>query len=208
MTGGAFDAVLIPGGGVGESGGLPEYVKARFELARTVDTRFWIALSAATPHRPPRPKFEAHAGALYLAELGVPAERILTETSSYDTIGNAWFARMLHTEPRGLRRLLVINSEFHLARTEAAFRWVFGATPQPGYELHFAASANVGVTAEALEERRRKEDAALAGVRELAAQIRTVEQLHAWINSEHEAYAWPLLAKAFAPKAGKILETY
>ncbi len=208
MNAGSFDAVLIPGGGVSETGELPEYVKARFELARTVDTRFWIALSAATPHRPPRPKFEAHAGALYLAELGIPPERILTETSSFDTIGNAWFARMLHTEPRGLLRLLVINSEFHIARTEAAFRWVFRATPEPGYELHFAATANTGVTAEALEERRRKEETALAGLQELAARIRTVEQLHAWINSEHEAYAWPLLAKAFAPKTGKILETY
>jgi hypothetical protein len=205
---GPFDAVLIPGGGISETGELPPHVKARFELALTADTRFWIALSAATPHRPPRPRFEAHAGALYLASLGAEAGRILTETSSYDTIGNAWFARLLHTEPRGLRRLLVINSEFHIARTEAVFRWVFSAAPQPGYSLHFAASPNTGVTAAGVEERRRKEEAALAALREPAARIKTVEALHAWINSEHQAYAWPLLAQAFAPKSGRILETY
>jgi hypothetical protein len=203
-----FDAVLIPGGGVSETGELPEYVKARFDLALRYRPRFWIALSAATPHRPLRPKFESHAGAEYLVSRGAPASQVLTETSSYDTIGNAWFARMLHAEPRNLRRLLVINSEFHIARTEVAFRWVFGATPQPGYELHFEASPDVGVTPVGLEDRRRKEDASILRLRELAGRIGTVEELHRWIYSEHEAYTWPLMERAFTPKQGAILETY
>lgn len=203
-----FDAVLIPGGGISETGELPEYVKARFDLALRYRPRFWIALSAATPHRPPRPKFESQAGAEYLVAHGAPASQVLTETSSYDTIGNAWFARLLHTEPRGLRRLLVINSEFHIERTEVAFRWVFGATPEPGYELHFASSPDAGVTAEGLNERRSKEAAAIVRLREVAGRIHTLEELHGWIYSEHEAYAWPLWKRAFSPKSGKLMETY
>ena len=63
------------------------------------------------------------------------SSRILAETCSYDTIGNAFFARTVHTDPRGLRRLLIVNSKFHMPRTEAIFRWVFGAAPDCGYDL-------------------------------------------------------------------------
>ena len=203
---GQLDAVLIPGGGIGEDGQLPEYVRARFDRALEYQPRFWIALSAATPHRPPRPRFESHAGAEYLESRSVPRRQVLTETSSYETIGNAWFARMLHAEPRGLRRLLVINSEFHIARTETVFRWVFGATP--GYQLRFDWTPDVGISPEGLAERRAKEERALGGAKALAARLTTVEALHEWIYSEHDAYAWWSAERAFTPKDGKILETY
>ena len=203
-----FDAVLIPGGGLAEDGGLPAYVKARFDLALQQNTRYWIALSAATPHRTPRPRFESHAGAEYLVSRGVPASQVMTETSSFDTIGNAWFARMLHAEPAGLRNLLVINSEFHIERTEVVFRWIFGATPNPGYVLSFAASQDIGISPAGLEERRRKEQTTLARMRMLASRLTTLPGLHHWIYSEHECYAVGLGAQAFRPKSGKILETY
>jgi len=39
--------------------------------------------------------------------------------------GNAFFARLIHVEPRRLMRLLVTTSEFHSERTEEIFRWLF-----------------------------------------------------------------------------------
>ncbi len=51
----------------------------------------------------------------------MPAERIWAETASLDTIGNAYFARVIHTDPAGLRRLLVVNSAFHMPRTRMIF---------------------------------------------------------------------------------------
>ena len=203
-----FDAVLIPGGGIGGDGELPAYVKARFDLAFRQDTRYWIALSAATPHRPPGPRFESHAGADYLVSRGVPPAQVLTETSSFDTIGNAWFARMLHAEPAGLRNLLVVNSEFHMERTQVVFRWIFGAAPHPGFLLRFAASENIGISPEALAERRRKEQTTLTRMRMLASRYTTLPELHHWIYTEHECYAFGLDAQAHGAKHGKILETY
>ena len=92
----SYDAILIPGGGVREGGTVPSWVQGRFDLAvRIHQGEYIVALSAGTTHRPPPvdengfPIFESAAGARYLMQAGIPAEQILTETNSYDTIGNA-----------------------------------------------------------------------------------------------------------------------
>ena len=100
-----FDAVLIPGGGLTSSGGLMPFVRARLDSALAHSADLYIPLSAGTPHRPPPldahgyPIFEAIPAAQYLHERGVPKSRNLAETCSYDTIGNAFFARTVHTDP-------------------------------------------------------------------------------------------------------------
>src|SRR5689334_14924059 len=128
-----FDAIIVPGGGVREGGALPKWVQRRFDLALSHwQGEYIICLSAGTTYKPlPRdeqgyPVFESIAGARYLLMNGIPANKILTEASSYDTIGNAYFARTIHTDPLGLRHLLVITSAFHMPRTRAIFEWVFG----------------------------------------------------------------------------------
>ena len=134
-----FDAVVIPGGGLREDGSLPPWIAACFDLAvkRQPDGPF-LALSGGSPHKPPpldatgRPVFEAVAGAGYLLGRGIPSHRIYTEISSYDTIGNAYFARVQHTDVRGWRRLLVVSREPHAARVEAVFRWLFALEPDHG----------------------------------------------------------------------------
>ncbi len=128
-----YDAILIPGGGVRAGGELPVWVTRRLDRALERAGNAWLVpLSAGTPHRPPPlddcgfPILEARAGADYLAARGAAPERILIEAASYDTIGNAYFSRVVHAIPRGFRRALVVTSEFHMPRTEAVFRWVYG----------------------------------------------------------------------------------
>jgi uncharacterized SAM-binding protein YcdF (DUF218 family) len=83
-----FDAILIPGGGLTDSGELPPYVIARLDRALAHPAAYFIPLSAATPHRPQPldaggyPIYEAVCAARYLRERGVPERRILTETFS------------------------------------------------------------------------------------------------------------------------------
>jgi hypothetical protein len=38
--------------------------------------------------------------------------------SAWDTIGNAWFTRIMHTDITGVRNLLVVTSDFHLPRSQ------------------------------------------------------------------------------------------
>lgn len=209
-----FDAILIPGGGLTLAGEIAPFVRARLDRALAHPADFFIPLSAGTPHLPPPldargyPIFEAIPAAKYLHEHGIPEHRILTETSSYDTIGNAFFARSMHTDPRGMRRLLIVNSEFHMPRTEAVFRWVFGAAPDRGYELSFEWVENLGFSREALEQRASKERASLEAVRGLAARIATLSDLHQWIYTEHGAYAWFLRDAAYRQATGALADTY
>jgi hypothetical protein len=197
-----------------DSGELPRYVIARLDRALAHSAAYFIALSAGTPHRPQSldahgyPIFEAVAAARYLRDRGIPERRILTETFSYDTIGNAFFTRLVHTEPRGLRKLHTVNSEFHMQRTEAVFRWVFGLSPSRGYELTFETVDNAGVSQQALETRAAKERAALEQFRPLAQRISTLSQLHRWMYTEHGAYAWFLREDTFRPVEGSLAETY
>jgi uncharacterized SAM-binding protein YcdF (DUF218 family) len=192
----AYDAILIPGGGVRSGGALPEWVVARFDraLERAGDALL-IALSAGTPHRPPPldergfPVTEARAGAEYLARRGVAQARILLEESSYDTIGNAYFSRVVHAIPRGLTRLLVITSEFHMPRTEAVFRWVYALPgPGPACSLDFESVPNLGIEGAALAARIEKERASLANFEQERAGIGTLAQFHEWLFEEHDLY--------------------
>jgi hypothetical protein len=112
------------------------------------------------------------------------------EESSYDTIGNAYFSRVLHAIPRRFRRALVVTSEFHMPRTEAAFRWIWGlAAPGGECELEFESVADDGIDAELLALRREKERAGLARVEELRGRLRTFEELHRWMFTEHGVYS-------------------
>jgi hypothetical protein len=210
-----FDAILIPGGGLTRAGGLMPMVSARLDRALEQSADFYIPLSASTTHLPPPldargyPIHEAVAAAEYLRERGVDERSVLAETSSYDTIGNAFFARTIHTDPRGLRRLLIVNSAFHMPRTEAIFRWMFGAAPDAGYDLSFESTADIGMSADALASRAERERASLASVRQLSARYTTLRDIHAWMYAEHGAYAWFLRGESYRPLPSNALsETY
>ncbi len=119
-----YDCVFIPGGGLREDGSLPPWTIARLDAALEVQDRAerLITLSGGTVHKPPPldpagyPVFESRKAAGYLVGAGVSPERVLTEICSYDTIGNAYFARALFSDPMALASCLVITSEFHMPR--------------------------------------------------------------------------------------------
>ncbi len=198
------DAIIVPGGGVREGGTLPPWAAKRFDRAIELHAgQPIICLSGGTVHRPPplsssgHPVLEAIAGARYLVARGIDPKLIYTETASYDTIGNALFARLLHTDPRGWKRLLVITSEFHMQRTCEIFRWIFSLAPECGYELAFESTPDAGMAAADLEFRRAREQASLAALRALAPRFRELAAVHEWLFTEHNAYA-----AAGAPPSG------
>ena len=211
-----YDAILIPGGGVREGGVVPSWVQRRFDRAVLIHQgEYIVALSAGTTHRPPPsdtqgfPIFESVAGARYLIEAGIPADRILTETHSYDTIGNAFFSRVMHVDPRRLRRLLVITSDFHLPRTMAIFRWVYGLEPQSvPYELHFESVADPSMDMDVLRDRQDRERESLIVVVDLARRITSMEAFHRWLFTEHGAYK--TTGRGFSDRAveGATLKSY
>ena len=104
---GRHDAVIIPGGGLTDGRPHP-WVLARLDAAllHSADTDFFLVLSRGTTHKAPPldaggfPIDESAASAQYLIERGVDSSRVLLESWSLDTIGNAAFARLMHSDPR------------------------------------------------------------------------------------------------------------
>ena len=208
-----FDAIVVLGGGVRAGGELPPWVAKRFDLAmeQAADAPI-ICCSAGTVHRPNpldetgRPIFEAVAEARYLLQRGFPPDRIFIECASWDTIGNAYFARTMHTDPAGWRRLLVITSQSHMPRAEAIFHWVFGASPQSGYRLAFLASTDDGLPPEILQARTEREKASLASLEQIAARLPSLADVHRFLFTQHEAYRASLSDPSIA--RGPVVEAY
>lgn len=207
------DATLILGGGVTEEGTLPRWILSRLERSIALyQGEFVITLSAGTVHKPPvldahgYPIFESILAGEYLIQRGIEPTKILAETCSYDTIGNAYFSRVIHTAPRSFRKLLVITSEFHMARTQRIFEWIYRLDPpMPGYSLQFEAAPNDGIDAAALASRTTKEQKSLDALDAITSQLNTLQQLHHWLFTQHTAYAVGLKPPRLM---GKILETY
>lgn len=211
----AFDAILIPGGGIKDKHQLPPWVQSRFDRVLEIhQNQYIITLSAGTTHKPPPldsegfPIFESRVGADYLIKKGVDPRWILCETTSYDTIGNAFFSRVIHVHPRGFKHLLIITSTSHMPRTKAIFQWVYGLESpyeQNDYTLVFEEVPDRGIDEELLHLRIQKEKKGLENVLCLKEIIRTFEDFHQWLFTEHGAYSAsepPERAK------GKILQAY
>lgn len=193
-----YDGILIPGGGLLDDGSLTPWTKARLELALKYkdECRWFILLSGGTVHKPPPlnefgyPIFESRVSAKYLGKAGINPDRILTEISSYDTIGNAHFARLLFTEPLSLKMLLIITSQFHMPRTRAIFEWVFQLSPLPfAYQLYFESSPNTGLPPLTLSARDQREKNSLENLRNTIQKINTIDQFITWLYMDHAAYA-------------------
>lgn len=196
-----YDCIIVPGGGLDASGEPLPWVAARLDAALDHEqaTDFFLVLSRGTTHKPPPtrdgfPVDEAAASARYLVERGVDHSRILLESWSLDTIGNAAFARLMHADLRSWRRCLVITSSLHMPRTRAIFEWVFslsgaGGGRQSPTALTFEAVGERGMDAEAISSRRRKEDQALQSLKATMASVRDLAELHTFIFVRHGAYS-------------------
>jgi uncharacterized SAM-binding protein YcdF (DUF218 family) len=73
-------------------------------------------------------KNEAEVGKLYIEEKmpEIDKTRVLYENQSFDTIGNAWFSKIICLEPFNITVCKVITSDYHQERSEIIFKWVLG----------------------------------------------------------------------------------
>ncbi|CAK9044172.1 Hypothetical protein SCF082_LOCUS25137 [Durusdinium trenchii] len=115
-----------------------------------------------------------------------------------------------HTDPAGWTKLLVINNAFHMPRTKEIFIKVFGLPPLPNgqYSLDFLEVPDEGVEPDALESRRAREAKSLASFRQRSASISSMQQMHAFLFTEHMAYSSKRLLKDREPVDPKVAESY
>ncbi len=209
------DAILVPGGGLKEDWKLlPVWTQRRLDrVVQIKNFDFVITLSAGTTHKPPPldekgyPIFESVVAAKYLLQKGIPLHKILAETSSYDTIGNAYFSRVIHVDPLNLKKLLVITSEFHMPRVRAVFSWVYGLKiPGKEYQLSFEEVPDDNIDFDIISARKKKEKESLARFEELKSKINSFEEFHQWLFHEHNAYS--ITSDGRSTLKGDVLKSY
>ena len=223
---GGYHAIIIPAGGQGESA-PPPHVLARLQRAAQLyfdspaPKPYIITTAWGTPHKPcphDAAGFERHEAAdnaRWLVGAGVPPSHVLEESTSLETVGNAFFVRVLHTDVRGLRRLAVVNNRFHMPRARAVFEHVFGIPPHPGapataYELDFV-EVDDRLSDTVLAVRREKEAASLPRFVDGGPWRRatpTLRDMHNWVHQENTAYATKRLLEERKPLDPALLKSY
>ena len=171
-----------------------------------------LTLSAGTAHLPQAlssdglPIWESTASAAYLIhELNVNPKDVYAETTSYDTISNAFFARLNFCDLVSWKKLLIITNEFHMDRTKLIFDWIFHA-PLSGnttastttttsnkkeepYKLYYYAVPDVGLSPSAIEARTQKEQKSANTVKNILSQkYTTIEDIFHFLTMEHSFY--------------------
>lgn len=188
----------------------------------------FLTLSAGTAHTPQLnnanglPVWESFASAHQLhAAWHVPKDRIYLETVSYDTIGNAYFARVLHADPWEWRKIVVVSSRFHMQRSKVIFDWVFSLpytssvpsssasspySSSSAYALTYIGAPDTGLDTDSLIARRDKERKSSDFVADtLSKRISSLQELHHWLTTEHSMYAFGRMDDAFSvPGAGVL----
>jgi len=169
-----------------------------------------LCLSAGTAHLPQLlssnglPIWESTASAAYILNMYpyIPSSKIFAETTSYDTISNAFYSRTSFTDIVGWRRLLIVTNEFHMDRTREIFQWIFGAenTALQGsshpYELYFLSCSNDGLSEEAIHARKEHEERGARNVKEnLSKRYITLQDIWAFLTTDHDFYSAEKLAK-------------
>lgn len=222
----AFDVlIVVPGGGAAPGGVLPMHTQLRADRAIELYKEYkkkrhnvgLITLSQGTTHKPNplneegRQITEAAAATTYLSQRGVAIEDIFEEAWSLDTIGNAYFLRVVHTDIAQWRHLIVITNTWHMDRVKAIFNTVFGLSPLPSnkrYDIHYE---TVGPGIEdntALAARVAHETKQLVTFKSITRkQIgSTLSSLHRWLFTRHDAYR--ANGQFTASSNGTLLATY
>eukprot|EP00979_Chaetoceros_neogracilis_P011837 scaffold3003_cov267-Chaetoceros_neogracile.AAC.2 len=200
-----IDAIIVLGGGVPDTvNDPPIYTKARCKYAAQVyhdasKRPKILALSAGTAHLPQLlssdglPIWESTASASYLMkELNVSSGDVFVETTSYDTISNAFFARTNFCDIADWKNIIIVTNEFHMMRTKYIFDWIMNAEPQSidnKYQLHYLSVPDEGLSKEALEARYEREQKSADNVQTiLAKEYTTLRSIFDFINQNHSFY--------------------
>lgn len=157
------DALVVLGGGVGADGKISPASKSRIEKAIEAFNAGYanclIFSGKASFSKNPTPiKTEAQTMKERALALGVPAEKILLEEESQDTIGNAYFVKTKFLEPNHWRDIGVVTSEYHLPRAKYIFEKVLGQE----YKIDFISAASDFLTKEELKNKEVREKAKLS----------------------------------------------
>ena len=102
----------------------------------------------------------------------------------------------------------MITNRFHMPRVEAIFSTVLSLEPQWQGELKFVPVDDIGMEAAVAEGRRAREAESGKSFKEKALAWKTLQDLHRFVFSAHNAYASQRLLKVREAVDPAVLKTY
>jgi uncharacterized SAM-binding protein YcdF (DUF218 family) len=124
------DVVIVLGGGLRTGGKLTPTTQQRLdaylEYTKKHDPTPVILSGGVSGQRGGRFRAESSAMEEYLLQHGFPKSYIVKEGKSKDTIGNAYYSKKIIRRHANWKSLLIITSDFHVARTHYIFTEIFG----------------------------------------------------------------------------------
>jgi hypothetical protein len=194
-----YHATIVLGGGVKDMETLSVTTFKRLQEAHRLNQGEPIVIAGAGPYNSPPPisrqgypVTESLLAAQVLIGDGFNPGLIRLETSSFDTIGNAYFSRVIHADPADWNYLRVITSNHHLPRAKAIFDWVFNLPsangPQPNRQLDLVDVSDDHFGPTKMRQLMAKEQQRHRQLQQLIPTITTLQQLHAFMFGQHQAY--------------------
>jgi uncharacterized SAM-binding protein YcdF (DUF218 family) len=139
-----MDKVLVVlGGGVDKDGNMPPWTHARLDkaLKEWHEPGYSYLITSGKGRTHNVQITEASSMAQWLAQQGIPMDKILVEEKSTSTIENAYFCKMDYIERLRISNLTIVTNQFHIERAETIFKFVFG----PDYVVNIAAADDTGI---------------------------------------------------------------
>ncbi len=188
------DAVIVLAGGINNDGSLPDLPKKRVEkgaelyhnkvateIIMTGKYGFWLDYTKKIP-----PRSEAAAMKEYAESLGVPEGNIITEITSKDTVGNAYFTKVDILEKNNWKKVIVVTSKFHIPRTKFIFDTVLGLD----YDIEYVSSED-GLSDEERKATKLKEEKTIQVLKKTILDIEpgNNEQVKNLLFTKHPGYS-------------------
>lgn len=165
------DVLVVLGGGIDSEGKIPLFTQKRVDVAVSLSkgnipiimSGRWSFLLSYTPPQSEASTMKAYA----ITRRRIAPDKIIVEEESADTIGNAYFTKARILEPHKWRNILLITSDFHIARSLYLFHKVLG----PEYTIATHATPS-GFSSEELKAKAVLEDKLLAFTKGILSDIR------------------------------------
>ena len=122
------DAIIVLGCGVKENKDLPDNAKQRVNSAiELLDKKTKLIFCGKYSFLAKKiPKIaEAKAMKNYAISKGIASSTIICENKSKDTIGNAYFVRLI-LKDKNMFQITVVTSDYHMRRTKYIFNKILG----------------------------------------------------------------------------------
>ena len=189
------DYIIVLAGGCNNKNKLNDFVEKRLdECVNLYKTgKKIILLGGGTYHKKPildyrgMVKHESTSCAEYLIDKGVLEKDIYKEWSSFDTIANGLFFFMQFERCLKLKKIDLITSKFHMARTKVIFEYfkiIFGSN----IKINYVETIDL-LDEDILKLRSKREyESKISFQENIVNKINTVEEFINWFYTKHNAY--------------------